>query len=173
VRPDRASPGGGRLGLALALWAGLGPGCAPLFPPTPAPAVAEGSRPALAEDVAHEPVSRALDLADAGRPEAALALLDAALKAGTAPEEETLYWIGMLRLAEPVGDRVGGREALTRLADRYPEGTRGRAAAALLTLLDEVDRLAADNAALHRDLKQLLDIDVEAQRKRREGAATP
>lgn len=167
--------------LGLALWACLATGCAawtrahthPGEAPPPAP-VAEVPEVSPPEADSLGDVQRALALADAGRPEVALALLDAALKAESVPEDEGLYWIGVLRLAPPISDRAGGRQALADLVARHPDGARGRAAATLLSLLDDVDRLSAENASLEKDLKRLLDIDVEAQRKRQGGgAATP
>jgi len=179
----RRGPGGvGRFapGLALAVWAGVAPGCAAWDkafhhrqggPPdaveaSEVPAV--GSGPAAPTDV-----QRALALADAGRPEVALALLDAALESETVPEDEGLYWIGVLRLSPPVSDRAGARKALADLVRLHPDGARGHAAVTLLGLLDKVDSLEGENASLQKDLKRLLDIDVEAQRKRQGGAAAP
>jgi tetratricopeptide (TPR) repeat protein len=117
-------------------------------------------------------VQRALALAAAGRPEVALALLDAALKAESVPEDEGLYWVAVLRLSPPISDKEGARNTLRELVKLHPDGARGRAAATLLSLLDKVEILEADNASLHKDLKRLLDIDVEAQRKRQEGTTT-
>jgi hypothetical protein len=185
VRHRGPGPEAGRVlpGLLLALWGGQVWGCAPLFhaAPPPAPNAEAAAPPAPRAPAGPEgvretgAVERALALADAGRPQAGLILLKGALQAGTAPEEDALYWIGMLSLAPPVSDRAGGREALAALVKRHPDGARGRAAAALLALLEEVDRLEAENASLHQDMKQLLDIDVEAQKKRRggTGAAPP
>jgi len=180
LRRPGPGPGFGRFapGLALALWAGLAPGCAAwhqaLHHKDGSPAAAEMT-PAVGIARSDSPgdVQRALALADAGRPEVALALLDAALKSETVPEDEGLYWVGVLRLSAPVSDRDGGRRALTQLVRLHPDGARGRAATALLSLLDEVDRLGTENASLQKDLKRLLDIDVEAQRKRQGGAAPP
>jgi len=178
ARRPGPGPGGGRFapGLALALWAGLAPGCAAwhqAFHSGEAPPAAVVEAPEVGVPGSDSPgdVQRALALADAGRPEVALALLDAALRSETVPEDEGLYWVGVLRLSAPVSDRAGGRKALAQLVRLHPDGARGRAAATLLTLLDEVDRLGAENASLQKDLKRLLDIDVEAQRKRQGGTA--
>lgn len=184
TRRPGPGPARGRFaaGLGLALWAGLAPGCAAwdrlvhprATPPAPAAQAAPGEAPAVEapEPDGRGDVQRAVALADAGRPEVALALLDAALKAESVPEEEGLYWVAVLRLSPPVSDREGARRALTELVQRHPDGARGRAAASLLDLLDEVDRLSTENASLQKDLKRLLDIDVEAQRKRQGGGGT-
>jgi hypothetical protein len=180
-RPEPGRPPGRRAAvLGLALWAGLAPGCAAWDKafhrqaaevPAPAPMVDISDMQAPEADTPGD-VQRALALADAGRPEVALALLDAALKAESVPEDEGLYWVAVLRLSPPISDTEGARHALRDLVQRHPDGARGRAAATLLSLLDKVETLEADNASLHKDLKRLLDIDVEAQRKRQEGAAT-
>jgi hypothetical protein len=178
----RRGPGGvGRFapGLALAVWAGVAPGCAAWdkafhHHQGPSDAVEASEVPAVSPGPAvPTDVQRALALADAGRPEVALALLDAALKSETVPEDEGLYWVGVLRLSPPISDRTGARKALADLVRLHPDGARGHAAATLLGLLDQVDSLGAENASLQKDLKRLLDIDVEAQRKRQGGAAAP
>lgn len=174
VRPVRRSLSGSlAAGLVLVLSVALVPACTHFRAGTAAsvrsplgPELGPGASEALG------PVERALALAGAGQPRDAVGVLEAALQTGAAPEEEALYWLGILRLALPVPDRAGGREALERLARRFPDGARGQAASGLLTLLDELDRLTADNAALREDLKKLLDIDVEAQRKRRTPGTT-
>lgn len=162
-------------GLLLALAAGLLSACGPFNRMhAPADRTTAASRPEMGPAAAGAPgpVARALALAEAGQPRDAVRILEAAVEAGDAPEDEALYWLGILRLAPPVSDRAGGREALDRLARRHPDGALGHAAAGLVQLLDDVERLGTDNTALREDLKKLLDIDVEAQRKRQSPGAT-
>jgi hypothetical protein len=171
-RPEPGRPlGRCAAGLGLALWTGLAPGCAAWDKafhrqaaevPAPASVVEVPDLEAPEADTPGD-VQRALALADAGRPEVALALLDAALKAESVPEDEG---------SPPISDKEGARNTLRELVKLHPDGARGRAAATLLSLLDKVEILEADNASLHKDLKRLLDIDVEAQRKRQEGTTT-
>jgi tetratricopeptide (TPR) repeat protein len=180
-RPEPGRPlGRCAAGLGLALWTGLAPGCAAWDKafhrqaaevPAPASVVEVPDLEAPEADTPGD-VQRALALADAGRPEVALALLNAALKAESVPEDEGLYWVAVLRLSPPISDKEGARNTLRELVKLHPDGARGRAAATLLSLLDKVEILEADNASLHKDLKRLLDIDVEAQRKRQEGTTT-
>jgi hypothetical protein len=176
VRPTRKDrPGLLAAGLLLALGTALLPGCAQwraMHAPAAEPPVAYRSEMGPAASGAPGPVTRALALADAGQGFDAVRALEEAVEAADPPNVEALYWLGILRLAPPVSDRAGGRDALERVTRHDPDGALGHAAAGLLALLDEVDRLGTDNTALREDLKKLLDIDVEAQRKRQAPGTT-
>lgn len=122
---------------------------------------------------APDPVEEAEALIDRGQVDAAMALLKRTLADGTARAEDALYWIAVLSFGPPISDPEQGRAAAERLLAEYPDGRRHHAAAALKSLMDESDRLAADNAALKGDLQKVLNIDVEAQRQRRGTGTTP
>jgi hypothetical protein len=176
VRPTpKDRPGLLAAGLLLALGAAVLPACAQwraMHAPAGESTVAYRSEMGPAASGAPGPVTRALALANAGQGFDAVRVLEEAVEAQDPPSVEALYWLGVLRLAPPVSDRAGGRDALERVTRREPDGALGHVAAGLLTLLDEVDRLGTDNAALREDLKKLLDIDVEAQRKRQAPGTT-
>jgi hypothetical protein len=144
-------------------------------PAPPEPAAAPGVAPAPQGDAARspDPVEEAEALVAGDQLDAAMALLKRTLADGTAPAEDALYWIAVLSFSPPISDPARGRAAVDRLLAEFPDGKRRHEAAALKSLMDETDRLTADNATLKGDLQKLLNIDVEAQRQRRGSGTAP
>jgi len=132
----------------------------------PVPATANAVQPPPVRVAA---VDGARSLVSKGRHQDAVAELERALARKSGAEDVLLLELGMVLASPEVADYPRAREVLNQLLKKHPRSTHRHAAHALADLLEKLDKLNADNEALRQDLKQILDIDLEAERRRRGG----
>jgi len=149
------------------------PGCAALqgmqhrHGVAPASATPATPRPA---DTPATSVEGARALVAKGRHQEALAALDRALSQHKGQEDAVLMEKAVILASAEVADYPHAQEALDLLLRKHPRSTYGPLAATLADVLARLRKSAQDNEALRQDLKQILDIDMEAERRRRSGS---
>ncbi len=141
-------------------------GCANLAGRFSGPEAVSPERQNTTESTADSAALVADKLVATGEEIDAEAVITKALADQRTNEDDLLYHVALLLLSPKISDRDGARLVLNRLLESYPNSPRRRAANTLLTLLDRLAELEADNASLRQDLNQILDIDLEAERAR-------
>lgn len=153
-RHSRCVPG--LLG-GMALCALLSAGCTYTATPVWVPGVG-----ALQAEVVQDTVGRADALATEGRPGEGVALFEEALGRPGAPQAALRYNLALFVLRTDPNGKTRARAELEKLLADHPRSPYQASAEALLSLIKEM-------ASLQEDLRKIVDIDVEAERRRLEG----